>query len=344
MNTTQSDAFPIIVPKDKVLYFGVKAVVKGDFCLNTPIFTHTHGFKVFLFIEDGVYKISLLKRVDTSDTLKIKEIQNEQYFIFLTPEEESYNKYIQLLQHIEAIGSFNYGIRKILYHDTLELSWYIGGKVFDDLERISNAKQQFKQPKPKILSQSNLSSIVLLEREMPEAIIPYNFYREGMNYFRNCEYRLAYLHFYMILEYCFIKGNNYSEKNQIAEYEQNTDVEFAVLDTIKLLKEQDKDKFHWLTSTVRGRFQEFTLKNILKLLFRYRGEVAHGTKKCGEYSFDDTELSEITKFIHLVCLTICGNMQVYCKSFTSCKDTRLPQRVEELKKDLASIFDVTNGR
>ena len=341
MNTTQSDAFPVIVPKDKVLYFGVKAVVKGDFCLNAPIFTHTHGFKVFLFIEDGVYKISLLKRVDTSDTLKIKEIQNEQYFIFLTPEEESYYNYIQLLQHIEAIGSFNYGIRKILYHDTLELSWYIGGKVFDDLERISNAKQQIKRHKPKLLSQSNLSSIVLLERVMPDAIIPYNFYREATNYLLKREYRLAYLHYYMILEYCFCDGN-YSEKSQVSHYVKNVDITFAILSTIKLYKDHAPTELNWLIELVRGRFQSFTIKNILTLLFRYRGEIAHGTKKCGEYSFDESVLSNITNFIHQICMTICGNMQVYCKAFTRCKDTRLPQRVEELKESLASTFDDTH--
>ena len=58
-NINQSEILTTFVPKDNVLYFGVQAVVVGDFYLKAPISTHTHGFKVFISIEDGVYKILL---------------------------------------------------------------------------------------------------------------------------------------------------------------------------------------------------------------------------------------------------------------------------------------------
>ena len=338
MSTNQAEILTTDIPKDRFLFFGVKAVVNGNICLESPISTHTHGFKVSLFIEDGVYKISLLKIVVDSDTSKIKEIKNGLYSIYLTPEEKAYQSYIQLLQHIEAIAGFNYGITKILYQDTLELFWCIGDAVFNDLVRISIAKQQFKRPKLHLLSESKLSSITLLERVMPEAIIPYNFYREATNYLAKREYRLAYLHYYMILEYCFCDGN-YSEKSQVSYYEKNLDINFAVLATIKLYKDNDSEQLNWLINLVKTRFHSFSLRNILTLLFRYRGEIAHGTKKCGEYSFDESVLANITHFIHQMCLTICGNMQVYCKAFTNCKETRLKKRLESCKEELKSVFD-----
>lgn len=338
-NINQSEILTTFVPKDNVLYFGVQAVVVGDFYLKAPISTHTHGFKVFISIEDGVYKILLLKKVDAFDRLKIKGIINNEYSLFLVPEEKAYDNYIQLLHHIEAIAGFNYGIRKILYQDTLELLWYVGNPVFENLTRISIAKQQFKQPKLRFLSESNLSSIVLLERVMPEAIIPYNFYREAMNYLTKREYRLAYLHFYMILEYCFISDNNFTWKNESYTFEHNLDIEFAILQTIKLYKDHSFDDFEWLTKSVRDRFKYFTVGNVLKLLFRYRGEIAHGTKKSGHYSFNESELADITRFIHQICLTICGNMQVYCEAFTKSKNERLPARRDVLKMDLNSVFD-----
>lgn len=338
MNINQSEILIIDVPKDRFLFFGVKAVVKGNICLEAPISTQTHGFKVSLFIEDGVYKISLLKRVADSDSLKIKEIKDGLYSLYLTPEEKAYQTYIQLLQHIEAIAGFNYGITKILYQDTLELFWCTGDAFFNDLVRISLAKQQFKKPKLHLLSASKLSSIVLLERVMPEAIIPYNFYREATNYLKIREYRLAYLHYYMILEYCFCDGN-YSEKSQVSRYEKILDINFAVLDTIKFYKDNDSEQLSWLINIVKTRFQNFTLRNILILLFRYRGEIAHGTKKCAEYSFDESVLANITLFIHQICFTICGNMQVYCKTFTSCKDTRLKERLEAYKEELKTVLD-----
>ena len=43
-----------------ITYFGLKAVVKGDFILKEPIKAYNKGFEISLFIEDGVYKISII--------------------------------------------------------------------------------------------------------------------------------------------------------------------------------------------------------------------------------------------------------------------------------------------
>lgn len=329
----------INIPNDKLLYFGVKATVVGDFCFKEePITAHTQGFLVSLFVEDGAYKISLIKRVGNNDALKLENVHNGDSIVS-PPEEVEYLDYIQLLQRIESIGGFNYGIRRILYQNTLEISWYYGGQVFENLITVLSLKKQYNQPRRKFLTQSNLSSITLLQRIMPDAIVPYNFYREAFNYLKRQEYRLAYLHFYMILEYCFIPDNNFSWKNESYKFEHNLDIEFAILQTIKLYKDHSHDDFEWLIKSVRDRFDYFTVGNVLKLLFRYRGEIAHGTKKSGHYSFNESELSDITHFIHQVCLTICGNMQVYCEAFTKSKNNRLPVRRDALKTELDSIFD-----
>lgn len=322
---------------DKVLYFGLKAEIEGNFVLKEPITTHSKGFQISIFSEGEVYKISLIKNIENNDALKYKyDIESN---LFTIPDDKDMIEYIQLFQNIESIGGYNYGIKKIRYQDTLEIVWYKGNQIFQNLEPILSAKRKFTAPKKKLLSQNNLSSILLLERVMPDAKIPYNFYREASNFYDKREYRLAYLHYYMILEYCFIKGNNFSELTQISQYENNIDVVFAILDTLKMYRDRDLAQFNWLTKAVKDRFGSFSLKNILKFLFRYRGEIAHGTKKAGQYLTDESELTNITSFIHLIALTICGNMQVYCEAFTKCKNTRLPQRIEDLKKELTPILD-----
>lgn len=323
--------------KDKVLYFGLKAEIVGNFSLKGPIVTHSKGFQISIFLEENVYKISLIKNIENNDRLKYKYDKETNVLTF--PDDIDMIDYIRLFQNIESIGGYNYGIKKIRYQDTLEIVWYEGNQLFQNLEQILSAKRKFKSPKKKLLSKSNLSSILLLERVMPDAKIPYNFYREASNFYDKHEYRLAYLHYYMILEYCFIKGNNFGEQTQISQYENNIDVIFAILDTIKLYKDCDNTQFNWLLKTIKDRFGTFTLKNILKFLFRYRGEIAHGTKKAGQYLTDETELINVTKFIHLVALTICGNMQVYCEAFTRSKNSRLPQRIDDLKNYLGPIFD-----
>lgn len=324
--------------KRLVLFFGVQAEVIGDFCLKEPITCFSKGFQVKFFIEDGVKKLSLIKAVGNNSDLNIKvAIQNGESS-YLIPEEESYNDYINFIKRIESIAGFNYGVKKVLYNSTLELTWYNGTQTFENLNPILSIKRQLSQPKYKILSQSNLSSILLLEKVMPDAVIPYNLYREGIFYLKRNEFRLAYLHFYMILEYCFIKGN-YTEKGQINEYIKSQDIIFAIYHTIKLYKEHSIIQFNWLINTVKDRFKNFTLRNILIFLFRCRGEIAHGTKKCGEYLLNENELFNITNFIHKLCLTICGNMQVYCEAFPKSKDERIGERLKELKIELDSLFD-----
>lgn len=322
---------------DKLLYLGLKAEIVGNFALKEPIVTHSKGFQISIFLEDGVYKISLIKNIENNETLKYKYDKVSNLLTF--PEDKDMFEYIRLFQNIESIGGYNYGIKKIRYQDTLEIAWYEGNQLFQNLEPILSAKRKFKSPRKKLLSKSNLSSILLLDRVMPDAKIPYSFYREASNFYDNHEYRLAYLHYYMILEYCFIKGNNFSELTQISQYENNIEVVFAVLNTIKMYQDHDIAHFNWLTKTVKDRFGSFTLKNILKFLFRYRGEIAHGTKKAGQYLTDETDLINVTSFIHLITLTICGNMQVYCEASTKCKESRISQRIDELKKDLASVLD-----
>lgn len=324
--------------KNSILYFGIQAEVIGDFDLIEPVISYSKGFQVKIFIEDGARKLSLIKKVGNNSDLKIKiSIQNGESK-YVIPDEKSYIEYINFLKRIESIAGFNYGIKKVLYNSTLELIWYNGTDVFENLNPILSIKRKLSQPNRKILSQSNLNSILLLEEVMPDAVIPYNLYREGVFYLKRNEFRLAYLHFYMIFEFCFIKGN-YTEKGQIKEYLRSQDVIFAIYYTIKLYKEHNIIQFNWLINTVKDRFNKFTIRNILIYLFRCRGEIAHGTKKCGEYLLNENELYNITNFIHKLCFTLCGNMQVYCEAFTKFKDERIGQRLKELKDELENIFD-----
>lgn len=178
-----------------MMFFGVKALIIGDFALKEPIFTHSNGFKIFIFFEDGGYKISVIKPIPEKSPLQIHYKISGEFTGSTAPDEKAYADYIRLLQDIEALGGLNYGITKIFYRETLELSWYSGKEVFQDLKVICSLKKQYNAPKKKILSQSNLSSIVFLNKQIPNAKVPYTYYREANGFLQNQEYRLAYLPF-----------------------------------------------------------------------------------------------------------------------------------------------------
>lgn len=329
------------------LYFGIKAHIIGDFVLTKPISTHYSGFQVSIFIEDDFYKISLIKQVSKDNSLKIKYKGKIDNLTPVAPEEADYAEYIDLLKHFEALGGFNYGIKKILYRETLELIWYIGDEIFQNLKPILSFENIIPQPKKKILSASNLSSIFLLHKIIPNGIIPYNFYREASEYQNNEEYRQAYLHYYMILEYCFANGKS-GQNEQIKSFLNNTDYLLALLQTIKHFKEHDNDNYNILYNDVleldkqknqnkKDFVPNFTIQTITRLLYDYRGRLAHGLGRVIPYIFNERKLCTITLFLGSVYQSVCGNMQVYSSALTSKKEEDVSKHILELKDKLKIV-------
>lgn len=314
-------------------YFGLKAVVKGDFILEEPIKAYNNGFEISLFIEDGVYKISIIKKISKNSPLSLKYNEANQGADIIVPDESNYRDYIQLLQSIESIGGYHYNVSKIYYKDTLELIWLSGEEMFKNLELKFSIRKRYKPHQKKVLSQSNLSSILLLNRIIPDASIPYNYFREANNYLHNREYRLAYLHFYIIIEYCYANGK-FEQNAQISEYLQSIELCFAVLDSLATIKNEIPLQYSWLEREVKNKYSLFTLKNILKYIYQQRGILAHGSGRSAKYVFNEDDLHNITVFISQICLLVCGNMQVYCMSSTDSKKKRLSERFEILKNKL----------
>ena len=205
--------------------------------------------------------------------------------------------------------------------------------MFKNLELEFSIRKRYKPHQKKILSQSNLSSILLLNRIIPDASIPYNYFREANNYLHNREYRLAYLHYYMIIEYCYANGK-FEQNAQISEYLKSIELCFAILDSMATIKKVLPLQYSWLETEVKNKYTSFTLKNIYKYIYQHRGILAHGSLRSAKYVFNDDELHNITIFISQICMLICGNMQVYCMSSEESKKKRLSERLEMLKTKL----------
>lgn len=317
----------------KKLYFGLKATIKGSFSLASPIKTFSNGFQISVFIENGIYKITIIKRVPSDSPLLLRYKISDGKVIPIVPEESAYGEYIENLQRVEAIGGFHYGIEKILYRDTLELQWYWGDDIFENLEVCLSFKKEYKRQQGKVLSESNLSSIVLLNKLIPDAIVPYNYFREANGFLNDEDYRLAYLHFFMMLEYCFSNGK-YHEREQIKEYEKNDDLSLAVLLAVKLIRENSDTALEGLLLEITNRYKVVSLNSIYKYLFFYRGMLAHGSKISAQYIYNNGPLKRVTLFISEICFLICGNMQVYSMSSDKSKKERIRQRISQLKVEL----------
>ena len=315
------------------MYFGVKALIIGDFVLNEPIFTHTNGFKIFIFLEDGGYKISVIKLIPEKSPLQLHYKISGEYKGPIAPDEKAYADYIKLLQDIESLGGLNYGISKIFYRETLELCWYSGKDVFQDLKIICSLKKQYNPPQKRILSQSNLSSILFLNKQIPDAKVPYTYYREANGFLQNQEYRLAYLHFFMLLEFCYTTHTK--EKEVVSDFCGSIDLNLALLSSLQSVKDHSKDIYDWIVESVTKQFQSYSIRTLYRFLFSYRGKLAHGSKKSSPFLFKEDDLRNITIFIGHVCLIACGNMQVYCMSSKDYNNARKLERIENYKKKLS---------
>ncbi len=326
------------------LYFGITATIIGDIIIEQRVTTQYNGFQVSIFDDNGVYKISFIKRVAPNSPLQIKYRGKMNNLQPVVPDESAYMEYIDLLKHFEALGGFHYGIRKINYTETLELTWYIGGDIFQNLEPILSFSKKRRENKLKKFTQSELSSIFLLHRIIPEGIIPYNFFREASEYYNRQEYRQAYLNYYLILEYCFSNGKT-GQEQQIKAFLNNNDYILALLQTIKCFYDNDKPSYDVLytdtiqldtqkNQTKKDHVPEFSIKSITRLLYDTRGRLAHGKGRVEPYIFNEALLINITRFISNMCFSVCGNMQVYASAFTQRKDEYVKNNIEELKKYL----------
>lgn len=313
----------------KRYYFGVQAEIVGDFVLTGPIKTQHNKFQVSIFIENGKYKISVVKAIPAQSPLEL----DNTYSRGIPPEETEYQDYILMLKHIAALGGFHYGISKILYRDTLELVWYEGEYAFQELRVIYSIQRHYPPSKKRYLSDGNLTSLFIINKIVPDVLIPYNYFREASSYFNNEEYRQAYLHFYMLLEFCFSNGAT-GIKKQVEAFENSIGLKLALLETLKLLKSIRVNHYEWIKNEVIKEEKIFSVKTTLRTLYNYRGRLAHGFKRSAPYVFDDKKLRPITFFINQICFFVCGNMQVYCMSSNDSKNKRMTERIDNLKFEL----------
>ena len=168
---------------------------------------------------------------------------------------------------------------------------------------------------------------------IPEAKVPYNFFREANSYLDKLDYISAYIHFYMILEYCFAKGKFSGEQKQ--NFKKSNMLKYAVLSTISMIKESNYDLYLEIKQECTDKHKELNFDSLIDIMYCYRGELSHATKRA-VYEEKQELVKPITLFISSVCFSVCGNIKVYCDKFVS-EDTRkrrVNDHIQELEKRL----------
>ena len=312
------------------IIFTAKTFIEGNFILKEPVQVLYCFYKINMYIDNGLYILSVTKETDIEDSDLIELSKNEEKSFFIA----NIDKYLDsrtldIFRNIEAYGGFQHGITKVYHNEYLDLSW-IDKSTNKELFSIRTTLNKRKKV---LITNDNLSKLMFDKTFIPEAKVPYNFFREASSYLDKIDYVSAYIHFYMILEYCFAEGKCATEQKK--KFKKSKMLKFAVLSTIGLIKEKN-DKLYWeIKQECSKRDKKLNFDSLIDIMYNYRGELSHATKRA-VYEENPELVRPITTFISFVCFRVCGNMKVYCKKFVS-EETRihrLNEHIQELEKEL----------
>ena len=206
----------------------------------------------------------------------------------------------------------------------LDLLWIDKAKN----EVLFSMRKSLSKQRKVLITSDNFSRLMLDKTFIPEAKVPYNFFREANSYLDKLDYISAYIHFYMILEYCFAEGKFSAEQKK--NFRKSDMLKYAVLSTINMIKEQNYNLYLKIQQICTDKHKELNFDSLIDIIYCYRGELSHATKRA-VYEENQELVKPITLFISFVCFSVCGNMKVYCKKFVP-EETRKHRVNEHIKR------------
>ena len=310
--------------------FTAKTVIEGNFVLKEPIQILYCLHKIDLYFEGGMYMLSVSKEINMEYSDLVELSRNEGKASFAT----NINKYLDskmldIFRNIEVYGGFQHGIMKVYYNEYLDLSWIDKAKN----KVLFSMRKSLNKQKKVLITSDNFSKLMSDKTFIPESKVPYNFFREANSYLDKLDYISAYIHFYMILEYCFAKGKFSAEQKK--NFKKSDMLKYAVLSTINMMKERNYDLYLEIKQECTDKHKELNFDSLIDIMYHYRGDLSHAMKRA-VYEENQKSVKPITIFISSVCFFVCGNMKVYCRKFVSdeTKKHRVNEHIKRLELQL----------
>ncbi|MDD4636134.1 MAG: hypothetical protein PHV66_00770 [Bacteroidales bacterium] len=290
----------------------IKAIIKGDFVLDKPVKAMFPPCECVIYEEKGTYYISIFKKIVDYRNYIPRYYTDSGNTIsgFTVTKVEIYEDMINLLQYIESMGAFNFGIHSISW-DEPQIIWIPQA----DEERgimpiLSHQKKYRRDSSSKILKDSNLMNLSIYREGLNGVYIPFTYYRQGRILFDLRQYYFAYINFFMMLEYCFANGK-FKKDTMLREFTSCHILRQSIESTLKMIKEDtNKTHFEWLKQECENRHKEVDVEGILYVLVEFRGLLSHATKLSEKYLFHSNELFSLALIISCICFYVCGHLQI----------------------------------
>jgi len=312
------------------------AEVEGHFMLKDKVSTKLYPYEFSIFEKQGKKYISVTKPVDNYMEYAPRLYKkNGQLSIELT-KEGIYRDLLEWLFYIESVGAFDFEIQKI-HKKELEVNWICETDDEKGLIPILSCQWKLKTSKPgKYVSNEVLSSLVWFRKTMPEAHIPFGYYRQGVCFFEQEEHLFAFINFYMMLEFCFADGKT-KKQDVTKKFLSSLFLELCVLQAISLIR-NDRRNFTWMQNECIRRNKLFDFEGVVFLFIKYRGLLSHATIRSKPYLYNDQSIRPLTLFIRTVCFMLCGNIEIFSTLNEEQKNLHFQKDIEKLKVELSDLW------
>ena len=181
----------------------VTAEVKGDIFLKEKISTQFYIYTFNVFKENESFFISVEKSVSNYlDDIPKASFDESNHFVINIPETKIYADIVDWFKRIEAFGSFNLAIKRILYEEA-EITWIPETVDEGKILSIKSYKVTRGGQNSKYLRLSDFQDTLFYSKRLDENYIPFSYFRLGASFFDEEEYYLSYINYITFnLEWC----------------------------------------------------------------------------------------------------------------------------------------------
>lgn len=310
------------------------AEIEGLFLLKDKVEAKLYPYEFCIFSKENKRYISVTKPVKDYMSYAPKMYVKDGIPQIEATRPEIYRDMEEWLYYIEAMGAFNFEVSRI-HIDELEVNWiYENEDEKGQIPVISLKRNRVERKSEKYVSNRNLSNLVIFRRMLPEAHIPFTYYRHAKAFFDQSNFYFAFINYFMMLEFCFADGK-FQKKTVMNNFLKSNLLKLCVLTAISMIKDNDRGgNYVWLKSECDSRQKDMNYDGIIYILVEYRGLLSHASDRSKTFLFRDFKLRPIAFIISMICFLLCGYIQVYSCSSEESKNKMILEQIDKLNEKL----------
>jgi hypothetical protein len=212
---------------------------------------------------------------------------------------------IDLAQHIESIGSFWFGIKKI-YWESPKRGWVAETPEEEkDLEFTTNNFQQESHENKcyQEMDPARLKSMIENYHLHRHLVLPMSFYREGCNEFSSKRYTSSFINFYFYLDDLYGQGKT---KNKDVEnlFKSSKHIRHACEKAIQDFQDNPKN-LEELKEFLEMEKKTFNVDGLIELIVQIRGNLSHFSQKSSKkkgHPLNQRDFRSVALLIQTICI------------------------------------------